>query len=107
MVKFKFIFAAVAVAIALAFQSGGASAQTIGMGNDGYARGMWHATDGSINIWKLDPALNLVGQHAYGPYGGWSPVALTTVPNNSALALYRRHGKPVGARCQSEFCYFP
>lgn len=89
MVAFKSILVAAAIAIALAFQPGPASAQTIGMGGDGYTRGMWHATDGSINIWKIDPSLNFVGQHAYGPYGGWSPVALTTLPNNNTYVLWR------------------
>jgi hypothetical protein len=86
---FKSILTATAVVIALAFQPGAASAQTIAMGNDGYTRVMWHATDGSINIWKLDSALNFVAQHAYGPYAGWSPLALTTIPNNTTYVLWR------------------
>jgi hypothetical protein len=89
MLQFKSVLAAAFVAMALAFQPGAASAQTIGMGGDGYTRGMWHATDGSISIWKLDPGLNFVGSHAYGPYAGWSPLALTTTPNNNTYVLWR------------------
>src|SRR6516162_1502878 len=79
MVTFKSIVAAAAVAIALAFQSGAVSAQTQVslLGADGYTRAMWRGTDGSISLWKLDLALNFVGSHNYGPYTGWSPVALT------------------------------
>jgi hypothetical protein len=89
MINFKSIITAAVVTLALACQPGPASAQTIGMGGDGYTRAMWHATDGSVNIWKLDSALNVVGNHAYGPYAGWSPVAITTVPNNNTYLLWR------------------
>ena len=44
---------------------------------------MWRGTDGSISLWKLDPVLNFVGSHNYGPYAGWSPVALTMLGNNT------------------------
>jgi DNA-binding beta-propeller fold protein YncE len=79
--------AATAIAIALACQSGAASAQTqvATVGADGYTRAMWRGTDASINLWKLDPMLNFVGSHAYGPYAGWSPVALTMLGNNTYL----------------------
>jgi hypothetical protein len=92
MVKFKSIVGAAAVAIALAFQAGAVSAQTQVsiLGNDGYTRAMWRGTDGSINLWKLDPVLNFVGSHGYGPYAGWSPVALTMHPNtNNTYVLWR------------------
>jgi len=89
MFKFKSVLAAAVVAIAFAFQPGVASAQTIGMGGDGYTRAMWHATDGSIQIWKLDSAMKYVGGHTYGPYAGWSPLALTTTPNNNTYVLWR------------------
>jgi hypothetical protein len=91
MVTFKSIVAAAAVAIALAFQSGAVSAQTQVslLGADGYTRAMWRGTDGSISLWKLDLALNFVGSHNYGPYTGWSPVALTMTANNNTYVLWR------------------
>jgi hypothetical protein len=75
----KSILAAATVVIASAFHSGAASAQISGFGGDGYTRAMWRGTDGSISLWKLDPALNVVGSHNYGPYAGWLPVALTVI----------------------------
>jgi hypothetical protein len=86
--QMKFRTAAVAAAIAAlawAFQPGAASAQTqvATVGADGYTRAMWRGTDGSIGLWKLDPVLNFVGSHNYGPYAGWSPVALTMLGNNT------------------------
>jgi hypothetical protein len=89
MLKFKSVLAAAAVAtIALAFQPSPAAAQTAGVGVDGYARAMWRGTDGSITLWKLDPALNYVGSHQYGPYGGWSPIAMTTSGSNLTYVLW-------------------
>jgi hypothetical protein len=87
MVKFTSIVAAAAVAIALAFQSGATSAQTqVGVnGADGYARAMWRGTDGSINLWKLDSVLNYVGSHVYGPYAGWSPIALNVIGSTTYI----------------------
>jgi hypothetical protein len=63
---------AVAAAIAMwaTLQSGAVSAQTGGVGGDGYTRMMWRGTDGSISIWKLDPSLNSVGAHDYGTIMG-------------------------------------
>jgi DNA-binding beta-propeller fold protein YncE len=85
MVKVKSIVVAAGVAIALAFQPGAASAQTqvATVGADGYTRAMWRGTDGSVSLWKLDTVLNFVGSHNYGPYAGWSPVALTMLGNNT------------------------
>ena len=83
--KFKSILAVTAVATVLAFQPSPASAQTqvAAVGADGYTRAMWRGTDGSISLWKPDPVLNFVGSHNYGPYGGWSPVALNMIGNNT------------------------
>jgi DNA-binding beta-propeller fold protein YncE len=84
-VKFKPVLVAAVVAVALAFQPGAASAQTqvATVGADGYTRAMWRGTDGSISLWKLDPALNYVESRVYGPYAGWTPVALTMLGNNT------------------------
>jgi hypothetical protein len=89
MVRFKSIAFAAIAAIALAFHPGDASAQTSGLGGDGYTRTMVRGTDGSISIWKLDPALNFVGSHNYGPYAGWLPVALTVTGNNNSYVLWK------------------
>jgi len=85
MIKLKSILVAAAVAIALASQSGAASAQAQipSPGADGYTRVMWRGTDGSISLWKLDGGLNALGSHIYGPYVGWSPLALTVLGNNT------------------------
>jgi hypothetical protein len=88
MFKFKAILAAIAVGVALALPPGAASAQTSGLGGDGYTRAMWRGTDGTAGLWKLDPALNFVGSHNYGPYAGWSPVAMTTTANNISYVLW-------------------
>jgi hypothetical protein len=80
MVKLKSILAAGAVAIGLAFQPGAASA------GDGYTRWMWFGTDGRVSLWLLDPSLNYVGSHVYGPYGGWTPI--TREVSNSTSNTY-------------------
>jgi hypothetical protein len=85
----KYILAVSTVAIALAFHPGAASAQNNGIGGDGYTRALWRGTDGSISLWKLDPSLNFGGSHSYGPYPGWSSVALTTTANSNSYVLWR------------------
>jgi len=84
----KYILAAAAIVTALAFQPGPAAAQTAGFGTDGYSRVMWRGTDGRISLWKLDPSLNFVGGHDYGPFSGWTPVALTTNNSNFNYVLW-------------------
>jgi hypothetical protein len=83
----KSVLVATAIAIALACHPGAALAQTqvAAVGADGYTRAMWRGTDGSISLWKLDPVLNFVGNHVFGPYSGWSPVALTMLGDNTYL----------------------
>src|SRR4051794_20766324 len=36
------------------------SAQTSGVGTDGYTRVLWRATNGSVSVWKVDANLNYV-----------------------------------------------
>ena len=79
----KSILAVAAVAAALFFQPEAASACCGAVGSDGYIRTSWRGTDGSISLWKLDPAFNVVGSHNYGPYGGWSPVGLSMLGNTT------------------------
>jgi hypothetical protein len=80
----KLLFGTIA-ALALALLPGIASACCGSVGADGYIRTWWRGTDASISLWKLDPAFNVVGTHNYGPYGGWSPVGLTMLGNNSYM----------------------
>jgi len=80
---------AAAIAIWAIFQSGDVSAQTSGIGGDGYTRLLWRGTDGQISLLRLDPSLGLVDSHAYGPYAGWSPIAVTTARNNNTYVLWR------------------
>jgi hypothetical protein len=80
---------AAAVAISIAFQPGNVSAQTSGIGADGLTRLLWRGTDGEISLWRLDTSLNFVDFHAYGPFAGWSPVAITTAHNNNTYVLWR------------------
>ncbi|MBV9201720.1 MAG: hypothetical protein JOY83_18720 [Alphaproteobacteria bacterium] len=85
MVKFKSILAAAVVAIGLAFHPGAASATP-----DGNTRWIWFGTDGSVSLWLLDPSLNYLGSHGYGPYGGWTPITLdVNNSTNNAYVLWR------------------
>jgi hypothetical protein len=70
-------------------QPGTVSAQTSGLGRDGYTRNIWFGTDGRISVWKLDSNLNFVTSHDYGPYAGFSPVALTVASNSNTYVLWR------------------
>jgi hypothetical protein len=78
-----------AVAMWTVIQPGTVSAQTSGVGGDGYTRNFWIGTDGRISVWKLDANLAFVTSHDYGPYAGYSPIALTVVHNNNTYVLWR------------------
>jgi hypothetical protein len=82
------VVAAVAI-LWTAIQPGIASAQSSGIGGDGFTRALWRATDGSISLWKLDGSLNLLTSHLYGPYPGWVPLAITVAANNNTYVLWR------------------
>lgn len=64
-------------------------AQNTGVAGDGTMRLMWTATDSHISLWKLDASLNDLGYHEYGPYYGWSPIALTTDTAGYSYILWR------------------
>ena len=84
MLRLKSILAAGIVAIGLTFQPGAASA------GDGYTRWMWFGTDGSVSLWLLNPSLNYVGSHVYGPYAGWTPISIeVSSSTNVAYQLWR------------------
>jgi hypothetical protein len=84
------LFALAAFAAMSAFETG-AFAQTSGVGSDGQTRILWRGTDGSVSLWNVDASLNYLAYHAYGPYDGWIPIALTTAPNK-----HGRIDQPVG-----------
>jgi hypothetical protein len=76
------LLASIAISAALAFQPVPASACCGAVGADGYTRAIWHGTDGSISIWKLDSSLNLITSQNYGPYNGWDQISATIIGNN-------------------------
>ena len=86
--KLLFMAAATTMWVA-AFQPGIVSAQTSGIGGDGYTRLLWRATNGSISLWKLNPFLASPVSHVYGPYATWEPVAITTAQNSWTYVLWR------------------
>jgi hypothetical protein len=67
-------------------------AQTTGLGWDGYTRELWRYQEQVVSVWLLDPNLNLATYANYGPYGAWSPVALTTGNTNFSYLLWRYPG---------------
>jgi hypothetical protein len=85
----RLLTVAAAVTMWAAIQPGTVSAQTSGIGGDGYTRLLWRGTDSRISLWKLDPVLNFSLYHEYGPYGGWLPIAITTAQNNNTYILWR------------------
>ena len=50
------------VAALSAIQPGIVSAQTSGVGSDGFTRILWRGTDGKISLWKLNASLLGVGE---------------------------------------------
>jgi hypothetical protein len=75
------LLASVAVAAALAF-SQPASACCGVVGADGNTRAIWHGTDGSISIWLLNPAMNVLATQNYGPIDGWEESGSAMIGNN-------------------------
>lgn len=85
----KLLAVATAVTMWATIQPGPVSAQSSGIGGDGFTRLLWRGTDYHISLWKLDANLNGAGFHEYGPYVGWIPVALTTDSFNYSYVLWR------------------
>jgi hypothetical protein len=80
---------AATVSLLASIQPTTVSAQTSGVGGDGYTRLLWRGTNGSISLWELDPNLNFVTYHEYGPFALWWPIALITAHNNYTYILWR------------------
>jgi hypothetical protein len=85
----KFLAAVAAITMWATIQPGTLSAQTSGIGGDANTRLLWRGTDSRISLWKLDPSLNRVTDHVYGPYDTWLPIALTTRKDNNTVVLWR------------------
>lgn len=52
------------------------------VGSNNYTYVLWESANGplltgQISIWSLDPNLNYVTSHVYGPYTGWNPVSIS------------------------------
>ena len=88
-VRNKLLATAAAVAMWATLQPGTASAQNSGLGPDGFTRLMWRGTDYHISLWKLDQNLNFSLAHEYGPFPGFSPIAITTDHFNFTYVLWR------------------
>jgi len=88
-VRKRLLAVAAAVTMWAVIQPGTVSAQTSGVGPDGYTRFLWKGTDYSVSLWQLNPSLNFFNNHVYGPYNGWDPIALTTAHNNNSYVLWR------------------
>lgn len=85
----KLFLTAAATIVFAAIQPAKLSAQTSGVGSDGYTRVLWRATDGSISLWRVDANLLNPIYHVYGPYNGWTPLAITTGLDNYTRVLWR------------------
>ena len=77
-----------AVMVLSAIQPRVLSAQTSGVGPDGFTRILWRGTDGRISLWKLDGGLAHVADVQYGPYPGYTPIAITVGSNNNTYVLW-------------------
>lgn len=86
-----FFFMAAVITLEAGIQPSNLFAQTSGVGSDGDTRFMWWGNNySSISIWRLDPSLGgPVSFHEYGPYDGWTPMALTVGSNNYTYVLWK------------------
>jgi hypothetical protein len=93
----KLCLLAVAAAISSAsVQPGAALAQTSGMGSDGNTRFLWRAANNEISLWDADANLSAFASIVYGPYAGWTPVAMTAGLNNYTYVLWTYANGAVG-----------
>ena len=85
--KMHLLVAAIAVSTA-SVQPAVSLAQTSGMGSDGNTRLMWRATNQSIALWDINANLIDFAGVGYGPYAGWTPIAMTAGINNYSYVLW-------------------
>jgi hypothetical protein len=76
------------VTVLSAIQPGIVSAQTSGVGPDGFTRILWRGTDGRISIWKLNASLLHVADVQHGPHPPYDPIAITVGSNNHTYVLW-------------------
>jgi hypothetical protein len=90
MMNFKKLFLTAATAVVWAsIQPGTLSAQTSGVGTDGYTRVLWRGTDGRVSVWKVDANLQYSDSKVHGPFDGWTPLSLAVSSNNRTYLLWR------------------
>ena len=85
----KLLITAAIATMWTAIAPGVLSAQTSGVGCDGYTRFLWRGTDSRISLWRVDGNLNNSFGIQYGPYDGWVPVALTVLCNNYTYVMWK------------------
>jgi hypothetical protein len=85
----KLLVLVVVTILATALQPSTLSAQTSGVGSDGLTRLLWRGTDGKISVWRIHTTLNTHIFHEYGPFPGWTPIALTVDAINRTYVLWR------------------
>jgi hypothetical protein len=94
----RLLAAAAAAAMWATFPPDTVSAQQSGVGGDESTVLRWVGTaaDGTADVlvlWKLDANLNFLASKGYGPYPGFTPLAITTANNGDTFVLwtYRDH----------------
>ena len=88
-VRQRLLAFAMAVTMWAVIQPGTVSAQTSGIGPDGYTRFAWRGSDNSLSLWQINPSLAFYNNHVYGPYNGWTPLAITTAHNDNTYVLWQ------------------
>jgi hypothetical protein len=84
------LLAIAAFTILAIIHPGTVSAQTSGVGGDGFTRLLW-VMNGDMVLWKLDPNLNMVASKDYGSFPGYDLIGITTAPNNNTYVLWSYH----------------
>jgi hypothetical protein len=94
----RLLAAAAAATMWATFPPDTVSAQQSGVGGDASTVLRWVGTaaDGTadvLDLWKLDASLNFLTSQVYGPYPGWTPLAITTANSGDTFVLwtYRDH----------------
>ena len=69
------------------FKANAQSPVGIAVGGDNLTRLVWNNADGSIALWKIAADGSVATQNSYGPYPGWSAVAVGMGPDSFARVL--------------------
>lgn len=65
------------------------AAQSVGYGYNGYTYQLYHGNDDSAAIYAYTPSLTYYTSVVYGPYTGYTPVALTSDYYGNSYVLWR------------------